>query len=465
MMLCVGLGACGEQTAEPDAVAQKVPDKVAKCSTVQDRRGRTVAFRPTVDTKQLAATEVAACDIARDLIRRHAEFAKKTLDDFCSTFPPDEHEKLRGILSKYTAEEIRTDPQLLKVANGFAMCTEGRSRMLSDTLFVPAIHSVGMLPERGEGCAGYLYEVSLEGRPGLGYGVGLLGTCAGEELVPTNDPNLARLGHALVAAGYTGALPETYITPKGQTARFAPELAAPAQAAPAAAGGIPARFVGVYEQDPAQCASAEEAGAPGDSGLVIRTNAIESYESGCTLRTVSAASGDAFMGVFDCAVEGESEERTRSLRWSENKLFVDGDAQPFAKCNLEPPAPLEAKVNDSDEAPLAPPPASVARTAPVSPPAPKLEDRSVSSVRITQPEYPPAARRQMQAGTVAVKVEVLRDGSVGEVVVERGSGFDLLDASAVKEAKTKWRFTPAIVNGEAATAWITKSVSFGLSEG
>ena len=89
----------------------------------------------------------------------------------------------------------------------------------------------------------------------------------------------------------------------------------------------------------------------------------------------------------------------------------------------------------------------------------------MSSVRITQPEYPPAARRQMQAGTVVVKVEVLRDGSVGEVVVERGSGFDLLDASAVKEAKTKWRFTPAIVNGEAATAWITKSVSFGLSEG
>lgn len=57
------------------------------------------------------------------------------------------------------------------------------------------------------------------------------------------------------------------------------------------------------------------------------------------------------------------------------------------------------------------------------------------------PEYPLQSRRLRREGEVLLKVLVLADGRVGKVEVERSSGFEELDRSAVR-AVLNWLFSP-----------------------
>jgi len=45
-------------------------------------------------------------------------------------------------------------------------------------------------------------------------------------------------------------------------------------------------------------------------------------------------------------------------------------------------------------------------------------------------------------GTVTLKVQVSEEGLSAAVEIERGSGYEILDESAI-EAIRQWRFTPA----------------------
>jgi periplasmic protein TonB len=82
---------------------------------------------------------------------------------------------------------------------------------------------------------------------------------------------------------------------------------------------------------------------------------------------------------------------------------------------------------------------------PPAPPAPPPEPataRVLVPVAGTNlpPEYPPAARRRQQQGTVVIAFACDELGVVTEVVVQRSSGFPLLDAAAVAAVQL-WRFT------------------------
>ena len=63
-----------------------------------------------------------------------------------------------------------------------------------------------------------------------------------------------------------------------------------------------------------------------------------------------------------------------------------------------------------------------------------------------KPDYPLEARQKGYQGDVLLKVEVLPNGRVGEVEVEKSSGYELLDQSALATVK-KWRFIPARKGG------------------
>ena len=80
--------------------------------------------------------------------------------------------------------------------------------------------------------------------------------------------------------------------------------------------------------------------------------------------------------------------------------------------------------------------------------------------RISQPEYPPASRRAGEVGTVALGVYVLESGRVGEVQVEKSSGFHKLDESAVREVQTNWRFVPGKQDGVPTAMWHTFALIF-----
>ncbi len=72
------------------------------------------------------------------------------------------------------------------------------------------------------------------------------------------------------------------------------------------------------------------------------------------------------------------------------------------------------------------------------------------------PDYPMWARLRRQEGVTVVQFEVLQDGSVANSRVTQSSGFEGLDASAVK-AHEKWRYRPG------KTGTFTKNYNFKLT--
>jgi protein TonB len=127
--------------------------------------------------------------------------------------------------------------------------------------------------------------------------------------------------------------------------------------------------------------------------------------------------------------------------------------------------PSTAISNVTSERPVAAPPPVAA--------APKPVEREVvrtppstqgRGARITQPEYPPAARRAGEEGTVTLKVFVTDGGRAGQVEVAKSSGFPKLDEAAVKEVQRNWRFVPGKEDGKPVSMWHTFAVTFRLTD-
>lgn len=115
-----------------------------------------------------------------------------------------------------------------------------------------------------------------------------------------------------------------------------------------------------------------------------------------------------------------------------------------------------------DEPP--PPPAPVAPVAP-SVPVSAASGRD-TPVPISQPppRYPQEALRRNAGGTVRVRVTVAIDGSVDRLEVAEGSGNRYLDRAAM-EAVRRWRFQPALRDGQPVVADVVVPISFDPSGG
>jgi TonB family protein len=78
-----------------------------------------------------------------------------------------------------------------------------------------------------------------------------------------------------------------------------------------------------------------------------------------------------------------------------------------------------------------------------------------------KPRYPEAARRAGAEGITILKVNVLKNGRVGEVLIEKSAGFRELDLSAM-EAVKKWLFEPARRGKDRVAIWVLLPVKFEL---
>jgi TonB family protein len=78
-----------------------------------------------------------------------------------------------------------------------------------------------------------------------------------------------------------------------------------------------------------------------------------------------------------------------------------------------------------------------------------------------RPRYPESARRAGVQGTTLLKLRVLENGRVGEVMVEQSAGHRDLDRAAA-EAVKKWLFEPARIGKEAVAVWVLLPVKFEL---
>lgn len=90
-------------------------------------------------------------------------------------------------------------------------------------------------------------------------------------------------------------------------------------------------------------------------------------------------------------------------------------------------------------------------------------DRAVRVLQMPDPDYPPLSRERGEQGVVMLQLAVDASGRLGEVNVLRSSGFARLDKAA-RAAVQRWRFQPAIENGQPVAAQLTLPVRFALDE-
>lgn len=131
------------------------------------------------------------------------------------------------------------------------------------------------------------------------------------------------------------------------------------------------------------------------------------------------------------------------------------DAEPEPKA--AEPAPEPAPESAEPAAEPAPESAEPARE-PAAAPTPEPIRGSCPP-----PHYPKLAERRGWTGTVVLLIDVLPDGSVVDVRVEKSSGHTILDDAALRTVAT-WRFTPSggparSTHGQAVT--VRKPIQFG----
>ena len=77
------------------------------------------------------------------------------------------------------------------------------------------------------------------------------------------------------------------------------------------------------------------------------------------------------------------------------------------------------------------------------------------------PKYPRIAKRRGVEGTVILMLMINRRGIVDNALIDRSSGYSVLDKAAIKAA-TQWRFMPIIKAGKSKLAQARVPVRFSL---
>ena len=90
-------------------------------------------------------------------------------------------------------------------------------------------------------------------------------------------------------------------------------------------------------------------------------------------------------------------------------------------------------------------------------------DRDPSPLARIQPEYPAAALRAREEGTVLVRAEVDALGNPTNVGIAKRSGSRDLDRAAMAAVR-KWKFEPAMKDGKAVASTVQVPVDFTLAE-
>lgn len=82
---------------------------------------------------------------------------------------------------------------------------------------------------------------------------------------------------------------------------------------------------------------------------------------------------------------------------------------------------------------------------------------------VSKPEYPERARREGWEGTVLLAILVDTEGRPERIVLNRSSGFGVLDTAAQETVK-RWRFQPAQYGRTRVQSWVKVPIVFTLTE-
>lgn len=84
-------------------------------------------------------------------------------------------------------------------------------------------------------------------------------------------------------------------------------------------------------------------------------------------------------------------------------------------------------------------------------------------LRNPHPTYPEAARQAGLEGVVLLRVSVSAAGAVTSVRVERSSGHTALDQKALTTVRERWKFKPALWQGQRVASEIAIPIRFSLN--
>ncbi len=131
------------------------------------------------------------------------------------------------------------------------------------------------------------------------------------------------------------------------------------------------------------------------------------------------------------------------------------------------PMPLAPVVPPAPPAPPAPPEPVVVAAPPPAPPAPPAPPRieppssNADYLRNPPPPYPPRSKRLGEQGRVVVRVFIQLDGTASRAEIQRSSGFERLDQTAVQTV-LRWRYVPGKRAGVPEAMWFNIPINFVL---
>ena len=160
------------------------------------------------------------------------------------------------------------------------------------------------------------------------------------------------------------------------------------------------------------------------------------------------------------------------LQLDENKppptarpVVIDNEITPTTQ-TIIPPQPRylfpepETSVIRGEEWTAPPPPVEIIRGTP----EPVLVQPAVDPrFGLSEPAYPSSERRLGHEGTVILAIEVLANGRVGQVRVEKSSGYERLDEAAVRQT-SRWRLRAGTRDGVPLPMWKRIPVHFRLTQ-
>ncbi len=154
----------------------------------------------------------------------------------------------------------------------------------------------------------------------------------------------------------------------------------------------------------------------------------------------------------------------------EPKPVVKPEPKPVRKPTPKPaprPEPVREVASEpvQQAAPVVPtaPALPVQATPAPEAPAPVTPPRTdAAHLNNPAPQYPALSRRLGEQGRVLLDVYILPNGAVGEIKLNRSSGFTRLDEAALQAVKN-WKYVPAKRGDKPIAFWYVQPISFVLN--